>query len=138
VWQAGRGRVGVVSATRGKGLRKHPDLELRKAGDWSDYNKTPVIKIRRGRTLYGTSLDFGHVSAVRESFPAFQAATAAAGRPDLSFQEGVPGDFDLAMFTLGPAGALRHGDRPKPWEANCSSARGAALRRELGCLGCDG
>ena len=32
-----------------------------------------------------------------------------------------------------PVAAL-DGDRPKPWEANCSSARGAALRRELGCL----
>ena len=30
---------------------------------------------------------------------------------DLVFQEGVPGDFDLAMFTLGPAGALRHRSR---------------------------
>ena len=34
--------------------------------------------------------------------------TTAAGRPDLVFQEGVPGDFDLAMFTLGPTAALRH------------------------------
>jgi hypothetical protein len=57
--------------------------------------------------LYGANLDFGHVAAVRESYPIFKKLTDAAGRPDLAFQEGVPGDFDLAMFTLGPAGAVR-------------------------------
>jgi hypothetical protein len=91
-----------------EGLERHPDLELKKAGDWSDYNKTPVLKVRRGRTLYGANLDFGHVAAVRESFPAFTQARTAANRPGLAFQEGVPGDFDLAMFTLGPAAALRN------------------------------
>jgi hypothetical protein len=90
------------------GLRAHPDLELRRAGDWSDYDKTPVLKIRKGRTLYGASMNFGHVDAVRESFADFQKVKDDAGRADLAFQEGVPGDFDVAMFTLGPAGALRH------------------------------
>ena len=42
------------------------------------------------------------------SYPEFERVKAAAGLPDLAFQEGVPGDFDLAMFTLGPAGAMRH------------------------------
>ena len=90
------------------GLQSHPDLVMRKPGDWSDYDRTPVLKVRRGRTLYGASMDFGHVDAVRDSFPQFEQAKAAADRPELAFQEGVPGDFDLAMFTLGPAGALRH------------------------------
>jgi len=90
------------------GLRTHPDLELRKPGDWSDYDKTPQFRVRKGRRLYGASLDFGHVEAVRESFPQFERAREAAGRPDVVFQEGVPGDLDLAMFTLGPVGALRH------------------------------
>lgn len=90
------------------GLQTHPDFTMRKPGDWSDYDKTPVLKLRRGRTLYGASMDFGHVDAARESFPQFEQAKAAAGRPDLAFQQGAPGDFDMAMFTLGPAGALRH------------------------------
>lgn len=89
------------------GLRAHPDLELRKEGDWSDYDRTPQLRVRKGHRLYGAALDFGHVAAVRESFPAFREVTAAAGRSDLSFQEGVPGDLDLAIFTLGPAGGLR-------------------------------
>ncbi|MHA3702664.1 hypothetical protein ACXR2U_10825 [Jatrophihabitans sp. YIM 134969] len=90
------------------GLRAHPDLELSKPGDWSDYDRTPVMKVRRGRTLYGANLDFGHLDAVTDSHPVFRDAVARVGRPDIAFQEGVPGDFDLAMFTLGPAGGLRH------------------------------
>ena len=89
-------------------LREHPDLELSKDGDWSDYDRTPRLRRRKGRRLYGASLDFGRTAAVSDSFGPFEAARRAAGRPDLIFQEGVPGDFDLAMFTLGPAGALRH------------------------------
>jgi hypothetical protein len=104
--ETGERRNWIISII--EGLRSHPDLELRKAGDWSDYDKTPQLKIRKGRKLYGASLDFGHVEAVAASFPEFEAARAAADRPGLVFQQGVPGDFDLAMFTLGPAGALRH------------------------------
>jgi hypothetical protein len=91
-----------------EGLRAHPDLELAKAGDWSDYDKVPRLKVGRGHKLYGASLNFGHAAAVADSFPEFEKARAVAGLPDLAFQEGVPGDFDLAMFTLGPLGALRH------------------------------
>ena len=55
------------------------------------------------------------VAAVSESYPVFREVTAAAGRPDLVFQEGVPGDLDLAMFTLGPAGHYGSAARsPKP------------------------
>ena len=89
-----------------EGLRTHADLELRKSGDWSDYDRTPVWRVRKGHTLYGANLDFGHVDAVAASYPVFKRLCAEAGRPDLAFQEGVPGDFDLAMFTLGPRGAL--------------------------------
>lgn len=104
--ETGERRNWIISII--EGFQRHPDLQLSKPGDWSDYDKTPQFKIRKGRRLYGASLDFGHVAAVRESFPAFEAARANAGRPDLVFQQGVPGDFDLAMFTLGPAGALAH------------------------------
>ncbi len=103
--ETGVRRNWVISIVNG--LRRHPDLELAKDGDWSDYDRTPRLKVRRGRTLYGAGLDFGHVAAVRDSWPAFEQARQAAGRPELRFQEGVPGDLDLAMFTLGPVGALR-------------------------------
>ena len=104
--ETGERRNWVISIV--EGLRRHPDLELSKEGDWSDYDKTPMLRVRKGHRLFGASLDFGHVAAVRASFPEFERAKTAAGYSDLAFQEGVPGDFDLAMFTLGPAGALRH------------------------------
>ena len=104
--ETGERRNWVVSII--EGLRNHRDLEVKKPGDWSDYDRTPQLRVRKGRRLYGASLDFGHVAAVRDSFPEFVKVRTAAGRPDLTFQEGVPGDFDLAMFTLGPLGALRN------------------------------
>ena len=72
--------------------------------------------------MYGANLDFGHVDAVRASHPVFEQVRAAAGRPEIAFQEGVPGDLDLAMFTLGPTGALRH--RRPFTEATITEIRG--------------
>lgn len=89
-------------------LRTHPDLELEREGDWSDYDKTPRFSVRRGHRLFGATLDLGHVAAVRETYPAFKEARMAAGRADVAFQQGVPSDLDLALFSLGPLGALRH------------------------------
>ena len=88
-----------------EGLRKHPDLELAKDGDWSAYDNIPVFRIKRGHTLDGSSLDFGHVREFKRSFPLF---LEHRGDRDLAFQAGIPGDFDMALFVLGPRGALRH------------------------------
>lgn len=104
--ETGERRNWVISIV--ESLRDHADLELVKAGDWSDYDKTPTLKIRPGHQLFGANLDFGHVAAVEASHPVFLELRDAAGLPGLVFQSGVPGDFDLAMFTLGPVGALRH------------------------------
>lgn len=90
------------------GLRRHPDLELKTDGDWSDYDKTPVFRVRRGHTLRAASLDFGHVAAFEQSWPTFTRLRAEHGSASLAFQAGVPGDFDMALFTLGPLGAFRH------------------------------
>jgi hypothetical protein len=38
--------------------------------------------------------------------PAFQQIRVEFDQPTLAYQSGVPGDLDLAMFTLGPVGAL--------------------------------
>lgn len=89
-------------------LREHPDLELKRAGAWSDYDDTPVLRIRRGHRLKGESLDFGHVKAFADSYPIFECVRAEAGQAELAFQVGIPGDLDMALFTLGPVGAFRH------------------------------
>jgi hypothetical protein len=88
-------------------LRRHPDLELAREGDWSDYDRIPRFRVRRGHRLDAGTLDFGHVAAFEASFPHFLKASAAAGGP-LTFLVGIPGDLDMALFTLGPAGGLRH------------------------------
>jgi hypothetical protein len=128
--ETGERRNWVISII--EGLRDHPDLELVKAGDWSDYDRTPQLRVRKGHTLYGASLDFGHVPAVRASYPVFQDVVTAAGHPEIAFQQGVPGDFDLAMFTLGPARALR-GRRPFT-EATLAEIRGVAAITGPGSL----
>ena len=91
-----------------EGLRRHPDLELAKDGDWSDYDRTPTFKVRRGHRLLGASLDLGLLAAAQDARPAFERIRGERGHPELDFLVGVPGDFDLAMFTLGPARALRY------------------------------
>ncbi len=104
--ETGERRNWIISII--ESLRAHPDLELAKEGDWSDYDKTPRFKVKRGRKLLGASLDFGLVRAVEESLPTFEEVRRDSGRADLDYLVGVPGDFDMAMFTLGPVGALRH------------------------------
>src|SRR3954471_17532744 len=70
-----------------EGLRAHPDLELAKDGDWSAYDNIPVFRIKRGHTLSGESLDFGHVREFERSFPLF---LEQRGDRDLAFQVGIP------------------------------------------------
>jgi hypothetical protein len=109
-------------------LRSHPDLEVAKEGDWSDYDKTPVLKIRKGHKLLGANLDFGHVKYAMQSWPVFKRLREQANRADLRFLVGIPGDLDMAMFTLGPTGALRH--RRAFTEATVSSIR--RIHEQLG------
>lgn len=89
-----------------EGMRDHPDLELRRDGDWSDYNKCPVFKLKRGHKLRPETLNFGHVQAFDESWPIFEELRAKSGTADLAFQQGVPGDLDMAFFVFGPWGLL--------------------------------
>lgn len=91
-------------------LRRHPDLEVKREGQWGDYADTLTFRIRPGHRLRGETLDFGHVAAFEDSYPRFlkrRASLGAAGE-GLRFQQGIPGDFDLVLFTLGPLGAFRH------------------------------
>lgn len=90
------------------GLRGHPDLRVRTDGDWSDYEHQLTFAVRRGHRLHGDSLDFGHAAAHAAARPAFEALRTEYGRPDLRFQVGIPGDLDMAVFTLGPTGPFTH------------------------------
>jgi hypothetical protein len=89
-------------------LRSHPDLAIKRDGDWSEYDKTPSFKVRKGHRLRVDSLSFGHVAWFQESLPEFRAVKQRLGQPDLAFQIGIPGPFDMAGIVLGPQGALLH------------------------------
>ena len=104
--ETGERRNWIISII--EALRAHPDLELVSDGDWSDYDKIPRFRVRKGHTLYGASLDFGHVAAAEASLPVFDQLRDKAGLPGLVYQVGTPGDVDMAMFTLGPSRALRY------------------------------
>lgn len=90
------------------GLREHPDLEVAKDGDWSNYKQQILYKVRSGHTFDGSGLDLGHVASYDQSRPTFDALRAEFDLPKLSFQVGVPGDLDLALFAFGIKGPLRH------------------------------
>jgi hypothetical protein len=91
-------------------FRQHPDLRLVKDGDWSDYDNLPRFAVKYGHRLYGAALDLGLVAAARSASPEFTALRdqlAQVPRPP-RFLVGIPGDIDLALFTFGPAGPVRH------------------------------
>jgi hypothetical protein len=104
--ETGERRNWMMSAI--EAFHHHPDLRLAKAGDWSDYDKAPRFALRPGHRLYGAAIDLGIVAAARAAQPAFRDLRVQAGRDRLRFQVGIPGDIDLAMFTFGPAGPVRH------------------------------
>ena len=80
-------------------LKTHPDLELTRDGDWSDYESTPAFKVKSGHTFESVGLDY--YEAFGESWPEFQKARIELGRPDLRFQVGIPGPIDLAFASFG-------------------------------------
>lgn len=95
--------VGTINS-----LRSHPDLEVRREGDWTNYQDQLNFKVRKGHTLTGANLDLGYLTAYRDSKPVFERLRAECERPDLAFQVGIPGDFDMALFALGVTGPFRH------------------------------
>jgi hypothetical protein len=88
-------------------MRQHPDIELVRQGDWSEYDKTPRFRVKRGHRLDPESIDLGYARFFRESFPIFEQLTAGRGPNGIPFQVGIPSDFDLALFTFGPRGIFR-------------------------------
>lgn len=87
-------------------LRAHPDFELAKEGDWSDYDRTPRFRLATGKRLSAAALDLGYVAAFRANYPTLKALREEHGLPGLAYQVGIPGDLDLTLFVFGPGGIL--------------------------------
>jgi len=85
-------------------LRNHPDLAVKKDGDWSSYRQCLIFKLKPGHRLRSQTLRFGYADAFSESWPVFEELRSRAGRPHLAFQQGVPGDLDLAISVFGRRG----------------------------------
>ncbi|MGB7859161.1 MAG: hypothetical protein WBM90_01540, partial [Acidimicrobiia bacterium] len=110
------GETGVRSNWIGRlveNLKKHPDLEIIRDGDWSDYEETPAFKVRSGHHFESVDLDY--FEYFEESWPEFQKVRTELGRTDLSFQIGIPGPIDVAFAAFGfnPVSGFR---RARPFE----------------------
>jgi hypothetical protein len=90
------------------GLATNPAVKLKKAGGWTSYDDRPVFKLRRGQSLTADSLELGYHQAYLDSQPVVAAALRDHGLSTPPFQVGIASPFDLALFSLGPIGALRH------------------------------
>ncbi|HEX2053858.1 MAG TPA: hypothetical protein VHJ78_09080 [Actinomycetota bacterium] len=89
-------------------LREHPDLELRKEGRWSGYQDTPVLGVRRGHQLRGESMSLGTLERTREELQVLDRLAAADGEP-ATLLVGMPDYLNLALFSMGKLGPMRHG-----------------------------
>lgn len=89
-------------------LKSHPDLELTRDGDWSDYDRTPAFKVKKGHRFDYVELDY--FEHFEESWPQFQQVRSGLGRSDLAIQVGIPGPIDVAFAAFGfnPASGLRN------------------------------
>jgi hypothetical protein len=74
----------------------------------ADYDDTLTFRRRSKHSLRGETLDFCHVADAEASYAQFVEQRAARGRSPahLRFRVGIPGDFDMALFALGPRAAL--------------------------------
>lgn len=107
--ETGERRDWVESAV--DAMASHPDMEPHPSVRTTGRRRLPRVRVRRGHRLYGATMDLGHAGAVRETHPVFRELTQ--GREDrtgLVFQQGVPGDLDMAFVALGPRAALAHRD----------------------------
>ncbi|MGH3427169.1 MAG: hypothetical protein ACRDQZ_06330 [Mycobacteriales bacterium] len=89
-------------------MRDHPALEIRTEGAWSHYKDLLSFKIRKGHTLRADSLNFGYADHTLKVWDAFKKAREAVNKHGMAYQVSIPGDLDMAMFTLGPIGPMRH------------------------------
>jgi hypothetical protein len=81
-----------------EGLRNHPDLYVAEDGDWSGYEKTPRLDVRKGHKL--TNLELDYTTYFEESWPAWNEFSEQVGG-DHVLQVGIPGHIDLALVAFG-------------------------------------
>lgn len=104
--ETGDRRDWIVSTVRA--LRTHPDLEVSRDGDFSDYRHALNFRVRRNHTLRGQTLDLGYLSGYERSIEEFHLVERDSGLRGLTFQVGIAGDLDMAMMAMGPTRMFAH------------------------------
>ncbi len=89
-----------------KELKGRPEIRAVRDGDWSSYEDTDLLTVRRGQRLHIPLRLAQYVSEDRAAL-----ASVVDGDPGLPLQVGIPGYLDMALFTFGPLGAIRHSRR---------------------------
>ncbi|QUQ66306.1 hypothetical protein [Kutzneria sp. CA-103260] len=89
-----------------KELKARPEIRAVRDGDWTSYEDTDLLTVRHGQRL--------HIPLRLAQYAAEDRAALASvvdGDPGLPLQVGIPGYLDMALFTFGPLGAIRHSRR---------------------------
>ncbi|MFF7213707.1 hypothetical protein ACFZAU_24740 [Streptomyces sp. NPDC008238] len=89
-----------------KALKVSPKVRVVRDGDWSGYDDTDRLAVRRGERLRGADVPLRLAGFAAEELHALAAMghPATAGLP---LQVGIPGYLDMALFTFGPVGMAR-------------------------------
>lgn len=87
-------------------LAREPVVRRVRSGGWTGYDDVDRFAVRRGQRLGPEHLDLRVARYGSEELDLL----AGSGHPateELPLQVGVPGSFDVALFSFGPAAALR-------------------------------
>ncbi|MFJ5988464.1 hypothetical protein [Lentzea sp. NPDC092896] len=87
-----------------KELKRLPQVVTVRSGDWTDYDDVDRLKVPLHARLRPEDVPLRFAEHALEELEVLGELGAA-----LPLQVGVPGYLDLALFTFGPTGVIRHG-----------------------------
>jgi hypothetical protein len=88
-----------------KELKGRPEIRSIRDGDWSGYQDTGLLAVRRGQRL---RIPLRLAQYAAENRAALESLVDDVGLP---LQVGIPSYLDMALFTFGPLGAVRYARR---------------------------
>ncbi|GAA3433608.1 hypothetical protein GCM10018954_032120 [Kutzneria kofuensis] len=88
-----------------KELKSQPEIRSLRDGDWTGYEDTDLLAVRKGQQLR-IPLRLAQYATEDRA-----ALASLVDDPGLPLQVGIPGYLDMALFTFGPPGAVRYSRR---------------------------
>lgn len=85
-------------------LKRLPQVVTVRSGDWTDYDDVDRLKVPLTARLRPEDVPLRFAEHALEELEVLGELGTA-----LPLQVGVPGYLDMALFTFGPAGVIRHG-----------------------------